>query len=138
MTNLRRLHATSDSGISNDGIQALVNLEVLCVNHNSKVFDVNHLTNLRVLHATCDRYDSLNCGIDNSGLSKLSGLTELYVYCNRRVYDVNFMTQLRVLNVGGTCGMTYDGLKELRCLEELDAQGNDTVCVEKCLANLPN
>ena len=76
---------------------------------NSKVKNVNHMKNLRILNAGCD------CGIDDMSLVQLVNLTQLDVRDNNKVKNVNHMANLRILNAASYCGMDDTGLCGFYC-----------------------
>src|SRR5690606_8268728 len=58
----------------------------LNLSNNSQITNVNHMTNLKILHASGG-----DCGIDNKGIGKLN-LIELHANGNIKITNVNHMT----------------------------------------------
>lgn len=94
-----------------------LHLEELNANENTKVIDLNHMSDLKIL------YIEGQSGVDQHGIQKLN-LTELYMNDNDKIKDLNHMNKLRILDIGGKCAVNYDGFKELRNLKKLYHCGN--------------
>ena len=61
----------------------------LNVSNNSKITNVNHIINLKIL---CARQ---NCGIDNNGIKNIINLEELNVNRNPKITNINHMINLK-------------------------------------------
>lgn len=79
----------------------------LTVFHNSRVINVNHMKNLRMLNI------GFYCGVNDSGISQLVNLTELYVCNNPEVKNINHMKSLQTLHAGCNCGIDDVGINQL-------------------------
>src|SRR3972149_2139409 len=103
MQQLRELRC--ESGINQDGIRELFNLEILDVSMNEKITDVNHMQKLR----------ELRCGfseINQDGIRELFNLEILDVTGNEKISNVNHMQKLRELRCYGNSGINQNGIRE--------------------------
>src|SRR3989304_2959447 len=91
MRQLRELRCDVNSGINQDGIRELFNLEILYVSFNEKISNVNHMQKLRELHCVG------NSGINQNGIRELFNLEILGA--NEKISDVNHMQKLRELRL---------------------------------------
>jgi len=97
MTNLKELNASmcflddpggkGGYGIDDNGIKN-INLEKLYVSYNHKITNVNHMTKLKILDASC------GCGIDDDGIEDLN-LEYLNAVANPKITSENHMTNLK-------------------------------------------
>ncbi len=65
LTKLKKLYACDGSGIDDQGIKDLIELEILYVDSNKKITNINHLTKLKILSAIRES------GIDDQGIKDL-------------------------------------------------------------------
>src|SRR3989304_383539 len=93
MRQLRELRCSRDSGINQDGIRELFNLEILDVTRNEKISNVNHMQKLRELRCSRDS------GINQDGIRELFNLEILDVTRNEKISNVNHMQKLRELRL---------------------------------------
>lgn len=99
----------------------------LNASHNSKIKKINHLTNLKILHARSDPYDCIHCGIDDNSLIGLNNLIELDVSKNLNIKNINHLKKLITLYaLHRYCGIGDAGIKGLN-LSILFAYGNTKI-----------
>ena len=116
---IKKLYAGGNCGINDDSLVGL-NLVELNARGNSKIKKINHMTNLRILDASCNYriYDEnlfgLNCGIDDDSLVGLN-LVKLNARGNSKIKKINHMTNLRILNASGDCRIDHENLIGLNC-----------------------
>ena len=115
------------TGIADEGIIDL-NLRCLIADGNHQITNVNHMTNLEILHVETIplvRSGGFVCGIGNDGIKNLN-LRVLAAKNNPDITNVNHMTNLEKLYaLGSSCGLTNGGIKDIRDgLLVLDATDN--------------
>src|SRR3989304_1485537 len=113
MRQLRELRCDVNSGINQDGIRELFNLEILYVSFNEKISNVNHMQKLRELHCVG------NSGINQDGIRELFNLEILDVTLNNEINNINHMQKLRELLCCDDSGINQNGIRELFNLEIL-------------------
>jgi hypothetical protein len=108
-------------GITNNGLSSLTNLTHLDIYNNSRITDINCLTNLRILNATGD------CGVEDNGIKKLTNLVVLHADSNEKITNVNHLINLKILHAEHTCGISNDGISSLTNLTELYYRYNNKI-----------
>ena len=88
--------------------------------HNSRITNVNHLTDLQKLWAF-----GSSCGISDTGIKNLN-LIYLDADHNPKITNVNHLTNLQILLARYSCGVTDDGIKDLKLIA-LHAYGNPEI-----------
>jgi hypothetical protein len=74
-------------------------VKYLCSNHNVNISNLNHMTNLKILHV-CH-----TCGINDDSIKNIN-LEELHVNYNPNITNVNHMYNLKELHASGHyCGI---------------------------------
>lgn len=99
-------------------------IKYLNASYNKNITTVNHMKNLRILHAY-----GWSCGISDEGLKNVN-LIELYAGENNNITTVNHMTNLQKLSVYGCAGISSigdDGLKDIVNLITLAAMHNKNI-----------
>jgi len=79
LKSLIKLDCGWNSGIDQEGIKDLTNLQILYASWNEKIYSVNHLKSLITLHC---RGDS---GVDQEGIKDLNNLQILYADYNKKM-----------------------------------------------------
>ena len=80
---LKSLRIAAGSGVGNKGLSELTNIIELYASGNNKVTDINHLKNLKILHANGE-----SCGITDLGISSLHNLIELSAIENIKITKI--------------------------------------------------
>ena len=106
-------------------------IKYLMVSYNSKVSNINHMTKLQILDASCVY---LECGIGDNGIKNLN-LIELYAADNKKIKNVNHMTNLKILNASWSCGINDVGIKDLNLIK-LNAKYNPKITDVNHMTNL--
>ena len=109
MKNLKKLNASDECGIDQNGIKEL-DLFELNANYNIKIKDVSFMKNLKILYANG------MCGINQNGIKELD-LIELHVDDNKKIKDISFMKNLKILYAGEECRINQNGIGELDLIE---------------------
>ena len=87
-------------------------MEIICIDDNSKITNINHMTKLKELVAQG------SCGINDEGINNLNNIEILYVGDNSKITNINHMTKLKELDAQGTCGISDEGIISLNNLEK--------------------
>lgn len=122
----------SNSGINDHGIKDIFLIEDLDVSNNSNITNINHLQNIKILHARGD-----NCGINDHGISNLFLIEYLFVSDNPYVTNINHFKNLKLLYAEGNSSINNEGIKYLfsLTLKQLSVSKNTKIS-KKCIANL--
>jgi flagellin-specific chaperone FliS len=94
-------------------------IKYLNASGNRNITNVNHMgKSLIELNAS-----GTFCGINNKGIKNLN-LLKLYAYYNPKIYNVNHMENIIELDASYNCGISDEGIKNLKNLQKLCATDN--------------
>lgn len=88
---IRILHA-KNTGLTNEGIKTLTNLEELDITDVADITSLNHCINLKSVSI-----GGKNCGVNNEGILQLNP-ESLHIWNNLKVTKIAHMTKLKYLN----------------------------------------
>ena len=118
--------------IDNDGISH-INLNTICMTHNSKITNLNHMSKLKVL--IDNRHVFGHVKLDDNGIKKLN-LIVLHVDDNQLITDISHMNNLTILFAcGSNCGINDNSIKNLNLIE-LHAFNNHKITNVNHMTNL--
>jgi hypothetical protein len=102
----------------------LDSLNLIKLNILNNYVNLNHMTNLKILHIRPPCIMSID---HINGISYMTTLEKLDVYGNSQITDINCLVNLKKLNAGGYhCGINDSGIKNLNLIK-LITTGNPKI-----------
>lgn len=127
LSNLRKL-AIGNSGITQSGIEGLVEVRELSVADNQDIVDLTHMTKLTKL-------DISRSGVEQMGISGLCHVEELRAIDCTTIHDISAMSKLRIIHASG-CGIDQQGIRGLTEVQQIHLRGNHTIFDLSHMTNL--
>jgi len=115
---LRKLHI-DNSGVTQSGIQGLVEVEELSVANNHAIVDLTHMCKLTKL-------DISRSGVSQAGIAGLCQIEELRANDCTNIHDISAMSKLRIVHACGS-GIDQQGIAGLTEVEQIDLRGNSNI-----------
>ena len=106
--------------IDQEGIQNLTRITNLGCSNNSKIKNINHMTNMIELY--CHR----DSGIDQEGIQNLTRITKINCNYNSKIKNINQMTNMIELDCGAS-GIDQEGIQNLIRITKLNCGNNSKI-----------
>ena len=127
LPNLRKLYI-GNSGVTQSGIQGLVEVTELSVTDNQDIVDLTHMSKLTKL-------DISRSGVSQAGIAGLCQVEELRAIDCSTIHDISAMSKLRIIHASG-CGIDQQGIRGLTEVQQIHLRGNHTIFDLSHMTNL--